>query len=367
MTIVRTFPIPGLATVQLDTRDNLRPNLQIRLDPEYRGDLNDLAQETPGPADLYLSCDHATARGNALLAKFMEVMTHWDYTGDGVPDCDEIIEAIDTALYDTDDRPKPFHRPRGGIFVRAVMAMMPPTPERHIVYSFGELKPRYRWYHFAAAIPMLLAVIGLITLQDELLPFMAYNVVTGFLAAMAAVGLSTWIGLLLFMLLTILVQRRADRHEQTVAPHTYGFFNKAAVYEEQAFREGSERWSFFEGLRSCLAFGAIHMVNLIYPLAAILPLALGGALFMAVYLRTYRRTRWRRGAVLEASVWHRVYNKVALTATAIWLVLALGQGALMLFGVFGVLLLTAKLDASHRKYREAANADRPTGAAVTGK
>lgn len=88
---------------------------------------------------------------------------------------------------------------------------------------------------------------------------------------------------------------------------------------------------------SCLVFGAIHMVNLIYPLATIVPLSLGGALFMSVYLKAYRRTRFRRTAVLESSVVHRVYNRIAIGVVLLSIITAVG--ASLFLG--GVLLLTA--------------------------
>lgn len=343
MTVVRTFIIPGLAGISLDTRDNCSPLLQIVLPPEYRGDLNDIASRTPGPDDLYLSCDQTSAINNPELAKFMEVMTHWDHTGDGNPDCDEIIDAIEEAFWQSREKPDEFHRPRDGWYTRAVMSIMPPAPERHIVFSFGELKPRFRWYHHLAALPMLALIFALIQLQVHLLPWTKYSVVTGFIAALGTIGVSSWIAIALFIIGYRVVQNRSTASSSTISPHTYGFFNRAAIFEEQAFREGSENWSLSQRTRSCLAFGAIHMVNLIYPLATILPIALGGGMLMVVYLRSYRSSRFRRTAVLTASVWHRVYNRMALIALAITLVTLLG------YGVFSLIAVLAFTFADHRR------------------
>jgi hypothetical protein len=335
LTIVRKFEIPGLATVSLDTRDNSNPLLEIQLSPEYSGDLNDIALHTDGDDDIYLRCDQVKAVNSPELAKFVEVMSHYDFTGDGLPDCDEIIDAIEEAFWQSKEKPDVFHRPNGGWYTRAVMSIMPPAPVRHIVFSFGELRPRFRLHHFAYGIAMLSVFIGLVLLQDHFFPFMKYSPLSGGAAAIEAVGLPKWTTIpIIVIVVFILTKRSRPSNKPSISRHTYGFFNGAAVFEEQAFREGAESWSFWQRFRSCVAFGAIHMVNLFYPLATILPLAVGGALLTVIYLRNYRRTGFRRAAVLEAAVWHRVYNKIALTVAAVALVITIGY---MLAGLFAAL------------------------------
>ncbi len=354
MSATREFAIPDLATVTItDSTTTLSSEITIRLDRAYQGDLNDLAQHTLGPDDIYLSCSAATAVNSPLLAKFMEVLSHWDYDHDGIFDGDELVTAIDEAMWMSEDRPTSFKRPTSGVYTRLLMRLMPPAPERHIVYSFGELKERFRWYHYLLGAPAILAILYLINTQIEAFPFMKYSVVSGLMAAAGMLplkGWALWIALvMLYFVYGIIRSIYTDKHEEernkqpsSYSPHTYGFFNKAAVYEEQAFREGSEHWNTGQRLMSCLAFGAIHLTNLIYPLATILPLALGGALFMFVYLRVYRQTKFRRSAVLAAALVHRVYNRLALIAFALSLVLYFGSLALVHFGVFAALVLGAR-------------------------
>jgi hypothetical protein len=238
------------------------------------------------------------------------------------------------------------------------MSIMPPAPDRHIVLSFGKLQPRFRWYHHVAAVPMLAGMIALISLQTHYVPWTSFSVVSGFMTLAEKAGLAWWLALIIFVVgLNVLRSRRRPSQDPSpLSQHTYGFFNRAAVFEEQAFREGSENWTLFQRVRSCLAFGAIHMVNLIYPLASILPLALGGALFMLIYLRTYRKTRFRRTAVLTAAVWHRVYNRMALIALAVSLAAVLGLKAVALFAVFVVLLVTVSTLREHFGLRKARHA-----------
>lgn len=348
MTNVQTFYIPGLATVKLDINDPGVPLLEIVLDPEHLSDLNDLgdkqrkdfqklediAKQTAGPDNVYLRCDHVGAVDNAALAKFMEYMTHYDHTGDNVPDCDHVIAAIEEAMWKSHDTPEEFHRPSGGWFVKLVMSIMPPAPDRHIIYSFGRLKERYRKVHYLAALPLLLLVFGLVQVQIHFVPLMKHSVISGFITGAEMLGAPAWAAIAIFVALVVFVVRRSKHLPgKNSSIHTYGLLNKAAISEEQAFREGSESWTLGQRINSCLAFGAIHMVNLFYPLATILPLAIGGGMFMWVYLRTYRSTRSRRAAVLEASLWHRVYNKLALTVLVMVIVGLLGVSLLAAFGV----------------------------------
>jgi hypothetical protein len=344
MTVVQTFHIPGLAFVSLNTRDWYEPVLEITLVPDYNGDLREIAKQTRGPDNVYLRCNHLTAVNNPELARFMEVLAHYDYTGDGVPDCDKIMAAIDEALWQTDDMPQEFHRPQGGWYTNLVMSIMSPAPSRHIVFGFGELKPRFRLHHHLFGLVLLGIIFGLIALQDHYLPWMRYSVISGGLALLDSIGLSAVVALIVFIIaFNLLKGHGSRRHAPSLSPHTYGFFNRAAVYEEQAWREGSEHWTMSQRVRSCLSFGAIHMVNLIYPLATILPLAIGGGLFMAVYLRTYRKTQSRRAAVLMSAIWHRVYNRVALTALVIWLIIVFGTTAIALAAAFALTIGCSQL------------------------
>ena len=345
--------ISGLAEIFLDTSSPDRPTLEIVLDPAYHGDLNDIARKTAGPDDVYLSCNDASAINNPALAKFMEVLSHWDTTGDHMPDYEHVVDAIEEALWRSHDKPQEFHRPGNGWYTRLVMSIMPPPPPHHITFSFGELRPRFRWYHHAAALPMLATVLGLIQLQVYLLSWMIISPLSAVAFAVEAFGWPWWVTLVLIALIVNIALRRGKSRGSFLSMHTYGILNKAALYEEQAFREGSENWTFWQRVRSCFAFGAIHQTNLFYPLATILPLALGGGLFMAVYLHVYRKTHFRRAAVLEATLWHRVYNRMALLAFVITLILFLGFQAVGLFAILALFVTISNVvDGRQLRQRE---------------
>jgi hypothetical protein len=98
-----------------------------------------------------------------------------------------------------------------------------------------------------------------------------------------------------------------------------------ALAEERAFRQGAERWPFRHRAFKCIQFGLAHALIGI-PIGVALALSCGGAYFMVVYLRTWRRTHDEREAVLESARAHAVYNTFII---GIVLVLVL----LLAFGV----------------------------------
>ncbi len=81
--------------------------------------------------------------------------------------------------------------------------------------------------------------------------------------------------------------------------------------EEQLFRSGAERWGAWRRTTKTLQFGMVHALIGI-PLGAALALSIGGAYFMAVYLREFWATGSQRSAILESTTAHTVYNGVII-------------------------------------------------------
>jgi hypothetical protein len=86
--------------------------------------------------------------------------------------------------------------------------------------------------------------------------------------------------------------------------------------EERMFRSGAQRWSTRRRVSKVLQFGAIHALIGI-PIAVALALSVGGAYFMAVYLRTYALTGSGNEATLESTRAHTAYNAMIIVAVAI--------------------------------------------------
>lgn len=341
------FTIPLLGEVKIVATDSRNPRLSITFSPDYKGELR---HDVGDDGVLYLECDSSECiTGEDVRRKlnaFVEVLYHHDYDRDGKFDADDVINAIELAMWRSDELPIVFERPQNGIYTRMLMKLLSvaPPPVRHIAYSFGELRPRFHKIDYIWAIALIGVFIGLVQLQLHLAPWMHYSVISGYVAAAEWAGLPSWaIFALIGVFIGFSARRGGKKKGRTQSPHTYGLFNQAALYEEQVWREGSHRWGFGQRLVSCFTFGAIHMVNLIYPLASILPLTVAGGVFMFIYLRTYKQYRLqgrvhaRRDATLRAAVAHRLYNRCALALMAVFIIVLITDGTMNLFAAFAVL------------------------------
>lgn len=219
--------------------------------------------------------------------------------------------------------PTPFRRPDSNIIFRITNRIIPPPPPEHEVLSYGDLKKYFRGWHYLLGIPLLVVFIVLTATEDAI--FHGFD--TSPLSIFFSIMIKLWhiLGWKAFTLLlpVFLGERALTKHRrkhpriygparQSIRVSNVGILNSMAVLEEQWFREGSENWTIFQRFRSCVGFGFAHMANLFYPFSTLLPLSLGGYLFMRVYLYEYKKTNSRRDAILAASLVHRVYNRVAL-------------------------------------------------------
>jgi hypothetical protein len=93
--------------------------------------------------------------------------------------------------------------------------------------------------------------------------------------------------------------------------------------EEVLFRRGAEQWSWRRRVLKVGQFGLAHALIGI-PLGAALALSVGGAYFMAVYLRAVRGGSGPAGATIESARAHAVYNGVIVVLVLV----ALAAGGL---------------------------------------
>lgn len=91
--------------------------------------------------------------------------------------------------------------------------------------------------------------------------------------------------------------------------------------EERMFRSGAEHWSTRRRILKTLQFGLVHALIGI-PVGAALALSIGGAYFMRVYLRDFRRTGSSDDATLESATAHTVYNGVIISVVVIAIVVS---------------------------------------------
>lgn len=96
-----------------------------------------------------------------------------------------------------------------------------------------------------------------------------------------------------------------------------------ALYEEQAFRSGAERWTWPQRVRASVCFGLVHITNIWYNFAAGIALSLTGFGFMLLYLWYYRRYKNQLVATAASTTAHALYNAILLGALIALLTLAL--------------------------------------------
>jgi hypothetical protein len=94
--------------------------------------------------------------------------------------------------------------------------------------------------------------------------------------------------------------------------------------EERMFRFGAERWDTRRRVIKVIQFGLIHAVIGI-PIGVAMALSVGGAYFMAVYLRSYALTDSPAEATLESTRAHTAYNALIIVVVAV--VVAVGAVA----------------------------------------
>jgi len=195
----------------------------------------------------------------------------------------------------------------------------PPQPQEWIALDPAELRGIRSWWPVAVPLALLLMItLGLIG------SFAPWATTSAF-GAVGGPGLQSWtviafVVLLLVLLTVSAVRRRGNLWHALLA---------AALFEEQWFRAGSERWSWRRRVAGCVAFSVAHVTNLIITVAGLGALVLAGAVFMAIYGYELRRTGDRRIALLSAAKAHAVYNATVLV---IFAVLVAGIGVLWLLG-----------------------------------
>ena len=105
----------------------------------------------------------------------------------------------------------------------------------------------------------------------------------------------------------------------------YNIILLLALWEEQAFRSGSERWNWRERVRASVCFGILHIANIWYSFAAGVALSVTGFGFLLVYLWYYRKYCSQIIATAAAATVHALYNAIALSLIAVVLAIDIAK------------------------------------------
>ena len=214
---------------------------------------------------------------------------------------------------------KGFHRPTSRL-VAPLNKILGPLPKHLLVIQpTREALAEVRTYRTLAFATVVVAIASLFILTT-LFPWMAispYVLISKVLLALTGSTLIAGIGPQVVFLVLVLKFGLTVKN----GPTDGKFLDKAAMLEELWFRTGAENWTVVQRLYSCVAFGAIHVLNFIYPLASLLVVGVVlGGMAMIVYLHEHRHSGDTRLATIAAAKFHATYNRFALA----YLVVALG-------------------------------------------
>jgi hypothetical protein len=181
----------------------------------------------------------------------------------------------------------------------------------HVRVIVSGLRPR----HFLWALPILIAVLTLALALIQL-PVLSFgwwtaiggsgNPVVGATNRTAGTPLET---ILPLVFITLLI------------PGLPVFVER----EEQMFRAGAERRSFWGNLKKSVEFGLVHAIVGI-PIGVAIALSIGGLYFTWAYLGVYRAHRSPELALLESTRCHLGYNMTVLTLAVVYLVIVAIHG-----------------------------------------
>lgn len=223
------------------------------------------------------------------------------------------------------------HRPRKGVMAWLFRRAMPRDTRPTFVWpnlarAIGDA--RYFDQRWLAAIATVLIIVTIATIKVLLLiPGLDSSVVElltsifeTFLPARWATGVA-WaagaVGVFLIGDFTNYTKQQKALHSlKATRCEAYNTLLLFALWEEQAFRSGSERWSWRGRARASVCFGLLHITNIWYSLAAGIALSATGFGFLLVYLWYYRKYRSQVVATAAATTLHTLYNVIALSLIA---------------------------------------------------
>ena len=105
----------------------------------------------------------------------------------------------------------------------------------------------------------------------------------------------------------------------------YNIILLLALWEEQAFRSGSEKWNWRERVRASVCFGLLHITNIWYSFAAGRALSWTVFGFLLVYVWCYRKYRSQIIATAAAATVTVLYIAIALSLIAVVLAIDIAK------------------------------------------
>lgn len=224
------------------------------------------------------------------------------------------------------------HRPRKGIMAWLFRRAMPRDTRPTFVWpnlarAIGDA--RYFDQRWLTAIATVLIIVTIATIKvllmipglDSSVVELLTSIFETFLPARWATGAAWFVGAAGVFLIgdftNYTSSQRSLHNAKATRCEAYNMLLLFALLEEQAFRSGSEKWSWRERARASVCFGLLHITNIWYSLAAGVALSATGFGFLLVYLWYYRKYRSQVVATAAATTLHTLYNVIALSLIAV--------------------------------------------------
>lgn len=201
-----------------------------------------------------------------------------------------------------------YKRPNGhiaGLFSRPLAPLPANLPDTKIDADARATMKSLPSY-WMAAIGTLACILGVLITLSMYAPWIFISPLSLFLDGMSVSEEAQGaVGFVIACILSVIALFVLIRARKSV----YNFAHE----EEKWFRAGCENWTLRQRIVSCLMFGMCHIVNIIYPVITCVLLSIGGAMFMAAYLREYRRSKDSHRALLASTKMHARYNFCAFS------------------------------------------------------
>ena len=223
------------------------------------------------------------------------------------------------------------HRPRKGVMAWLFRRAMPRDTRPTFVWPKLAVEIGNAGYfgrRWLTAIPTVLIIVTIATIKvllmipglDSSVVELLTSIFETFLPARWATG-AAWVagavGVFLIGDFTNYTKKQKSLHGlKATRCGVYDTLLLFALLEEQAFRSGSEKWSWRERVRASVCFGLLHITNIWYNFSAGIALSVTGFGFLLVYLWYYRKYRSQVVATAAATTLHTLYNVIALSLIA---------------------------------------------------
>ncbi len=230
------------------------------------------------------------------------------------------MTSVETGVHNDNE----YTRPTKG-FSGIISRFLPKINEGALLIHPTEMRMKRTRSSWILAAAMLLGVALTAFGLSTLLPWTrtsVFSILSDFSLTLAGPVWGSLIALIVVIILMFILARTSDG---LPGYQTTSFINNAAMFEEQWFRMGAEKWSIAQRVWSCILFGFVHVANLIYPVSLLIALVGVGGVFMAVYLREYRKSGSVENALMASTKLHATYNRFAFVYIAIAVLVILGD------------------------------------------